>query len=266
MSGISAKVERSPSIVTLSVWKALFLRETVHRLFSSRAAWVWLLLEPIVHIVFLMLIFTFIRLRVVGGIDTPIWLMVGLLTFFMFRRAATQAMNAVSSNQALFAYRQVKPVDTVLVRAGLEGFLTLLIALILFTGAGLFGLAIVPADPLAVLEAFFGMWLVGAGFGLITSVVTELVGELGKIITLLMTPLYFLSGVIFPLARIPLPYREWLMYNPLAHGLEAARLGFAPYYQAVPETSIAYLYGAALTLIFLGLALHVRFALRLATK
>lgn len=258
--------KRTSARVALSVWKALILREALYRLFSSRAAWVWLLLEPVVHIVFLMFIFTVVRMRVVGGIETPLWLMVGLLAFFMFKRAGTQAMQAVGANQALFAYRQVKPVDTVLTRAALEGFLMLLVAILLFTGAGLFGISIVPADPLAVLEAFFGLWLLGLGFGLMASVANVLVPELGKIIILAMTPLYFLSGVIFPIARVPLPYREWLMLNPVAHGPEAARLGFAPYYQAVPELSIAYLYGFALVTIFLGLALHVRFALRLATK
>ena len=175
-------------------------------------------------------------------------------------------MNAVGSNTALFVYRQVRPVDTVFSRAGVEGFLMIMVAIALFAGAGLFGIAIVPADPLAVLEAFFGLWLLGVGFGLMTSVVRELVPEIGKMIIMLMTPLYFISGVIFPLGVAPQPYREWLMLNPIAHGLEAARLGFAPYYHAVSELSVAYLYGFALTMIFLGLALQVRFSVRLTTQ
>jgi len=257
---------RTSARVALSVWKALLLREALYRLFGSRAAWVWLLMEPVVHIVFLMFIFTVVRARIVGGIETPLWLMVGLLAFFMFKRAGMQAMNAVGANQALFAYRQVKPVDTVLTRAALEGFLMLLVAILLFAGAGLLGIAIIPADPLAVFEAFFALWLLGLGFGLGASVAAVLVPEFAKLIGLIMIPLYFLSGVIFPIASVPLPYREWLMLNPVAHGLEATRLGFAPYYQAVPEMNIAYLYGCALVSIFFGLALHTRFALRLATK
>lgn len=257
---------RTTAAIALSVWKALFLREAVHRLFGSRAAWAWLLLEPVVHIVLMLLIMTAIRMRVVGGIDTGIWLMVGMSAFFMFKRVGGQTMNAVGSNQALFAYRQVKPVDTVLVRAGLEGFLMLLVILLLFTGAGFVGMEIVPTDPLAVLEALLGLWLVGLGFGLVTSVAVELIPEVGKILAMSMMPLYLISGVVLPIAQIPLPYREWLMYNPLSHGLEAARHSFAPYYQVAPETSITYLYIFALAAIFLGLTLHIRFALRLATK
>jgi len=207
-----------------------------------------------------------IRVSTVGGIDTVIWLMVGMLAFFMFRNTGTQVMNAISANQALFTYRQVKPVDTTLVRGVLEGILILVIASILLAGAALFGHSVVPADPLAVLEAFFGLWLVGMGFGLMASVAGELVPELRRVINFVMMPLYMISGVIFPISVVPQPYRDWLLLNPVAHGVEAARLGFAPYYHAVPELSIAYIYGFALVSVFLGLALHRRFALRLVTQ
>lgn len=250
----------------LAVWRALFLREAVNRLSSERAAWVWLLMEPVVHIVFVIVLFMTIRLRVIGGIDTVIWVVVGLLAFFMFRRSAQQAMIAVGTNQPLFAYRQIKPVDTVLVRAGVEGFLMILISVIVLSGAGLYGFATVPADPLTVLGAFFGLWLTGLGFGLITSVAVELVPVMGRLIGLSMAPLYIFSGVMFPLAKVPSPYREWLLLNPVAHGLEAARLGYAPHYQAVPELSIAYLYACALAGIFLGLALHQHFAPKLIAR
>ena len=257
---------RSPVDVTISVWKALILREAVLRLTRERTAWLWLLIEPVMHIVFLMFIFTVIRVRIVGGIDTAVWIMVGLLAFFMFRRPAQQGMSAVGANQALFTYRQVKPVDTVLVRVSLEGFLMVIVTVIVLLGAHLYGFAVIPADPLAVLEVLFALWLVALGFGLISSVAREMVPELGRFIGMTLRPLYFLSGVVFPLERIPRPYREWLMLNPVAHGLEATRLAFAPYYKAVPETNVSYMFGFALVAIFFGLALHRRFAIRLVTE
>ena len=265
-AGNGAHIARTSLAITLSVWKALFLREALSRLFSGRATWFWLLAEPVFHVGYLVFIFTVIRVRTVGGIDTTVWLITGILAFFMFRRTGIQVMNAISANQALFTYRQVKPVDTLLVRGGLEGLLIIVIASILLGAAALFGHSVVPADPLAVLEAFFGLWLVGMGFGLMTSVAVELVPELGQVIKLVMRPMYVVSGVIFPISAVPQPYRDWFMLNPVAHGLEAVRLGFAPHYHAVPELSIAYIYGFALVSIFLGLALHRRFALRLVTQ
>lgn len=257
---------RTPATITLSVWKALFLREALSRLLSGRAAWFWLLAEPVFHVSFLVVIFSVVRVSTVGGIDTAVWIMVGMLAFFMFRRTGTQLMNAVSANQALFSYRQVKPADTVLVRGALEGTLMTVVTVIFLAGAALFGYPVIPADPLAVLEAFVGVWLLGMGFGLVASVAVELVPELGTILKLVMMPLYLLSGVVLPLSAVPQPYRDWLMLNPIAHGLEAARLGFAPHYHAVSGLSLAYMYGFALVTVFLGLALHRRFAMRLSTQ
>jgi len=257
---------RSSTGIALSVWKALFLREAVSRISAGRAAWLWLLVEPVVHVVFLLFVFITIRMRTVGGIETAVWLLAGMLAFLMFRRTASRTQNAVSSNQGLFAYRQVKPVDTVLVRAALEGFLMMMVALVLFSGAALFGVDVLPDDPLGVLEAFFGLWLVGVGFGLMASVGGELIPELNKLLGFIMMPMYLISGVIFPIASVPQPYRDWLMLNPVAHGVEASRLGFATYYHAVPELSIAYIYNFALVAIFLGLALHVRYQTRLIAR
>ncbi len=262
----SSHQPRSPASITFSVWKALFLREALGRFFSSRGAWFWLLLDPVFHVAYLMVVFTMLRVRSVGGIDIAIWIMIGLLAFFMFRITATQVTNSISANIALFAYRQVKPVDTALVRAVLEGLLMVVITLILLAGAALFGHRVIPSDPLAVFEAFFGLWLAGIGFGLIASVAQSLIRELGKIIHLLMMPLYIISGVMFPLSAIPEPYQSWLLLNPVAHGLEAARLGFVPNYHAVPDLSMGFLYGFSLTSIFLGLALQRRFALRLISQ
>jgi capsular polysaccharide transport system permease protein len=42
---------RSPASITWAVWKALFLREAVARLFAGRAAWAWILVEPVGRLV-----------------------------------------------------------------------------------------------------------------------------------------------------------------------------------------------------------------------
>ncbi|MBU0620492.1 MAG: ABC transporter permease [Gammaproteobacteria bacterium] len=255
---------RSSALITYTTWKALFLRAAVNSLSKGRVAWFWLLAEPIAHIVLLMWVFTVLRVRSIGGISTAIWVMAGMLAFFMFRRTAAQSMMGLKGGKSLFAFPQIRPVDPVLVSTGLEGFLMVVISIVLLAGAWLYGLAVIPVDPLAVIEAMFGLWLFGAGYGLISSVANELAPPVGLFLGFMLRPLYFLSGVIFPITFIPYPYREWALLNPLVHGLEATRLGFAPYYHVMPEMSISYLYGWALLTFFFGLALHVNYAERLA--
>jgi len=75
---------RSPLEVTFSVWRAIFLREALDRLFDMRGAWFWLLLEPIMHIGFIAVLWTAIRLHTAGGMDFAVWIIVGMLAFFCF--------------------------------------------------------------------------------------------------------------------------------------------------------------------------------------
>lgn len=257
---------RSPMAVTWSVWRALLLRESLDRLFDMRAAWFWLLVEPVLHIAFITFIFTVIRLKTVGGIDVTIWIVVGMLAFFMFRRTAMQVMYAPESNRPLFAYRQVKPFDTSIARAVLEAFLMALVSSLILSGVGLLGHNILPDDPLQVLVTMLGLWLLGIGYGLVASVLIALVRETEHVLKILMMPLYLISGVIMPISAVPMPYREWLLLNPLAHGLELVRQGFATYYHAVPGVSMGYLYAWGVSSLFLGLVLHRRFSLQLVMK
>lgn len=257
---------RSSLAISVSVWKALLLREALARLFSRRAAWFWLLFEPIVHIAFLMLLFLTIRVRHVGGIETPLWIMIGLCTFFFFTRTERQASNAVSANKALFAYRQVKPVDGVFARSVLEGVIMTVVSVLIFSLAGLYGFRVLPVDSLQLLATLLAMWLIGAGFGMLSCVAEELTPELGRLLGLLNRPLYLASGLIFPIGSLPPAYREVLMLNPLAHGLELARLSFAPYYHAVPGTSLSYLWFWAAGLLLAGLLFQVGFAKRLVMQ
>lgn len=249
--------------ITLAVWHALLLREAVARMFSRRAALVWLLLEPVSHIALIAFAFGGLRATVIGGMDMVLWLASGMLAFFLFKRTAMQGASAIGANQALFTYRQVLPVDTVLARCALEGFLMVLVAGIIVGVMLILGVKIPLHDPLELLMALLGLWLLGSGWALAVSVATELVPEVGNILGMVMTPLMVASGAVFPLSAVPYTWREGLMFNPIAHGVEGVRAGLSPFYHHAPELSLTYLFGSALVLAFFGLALQVRFRDRL---
>ena len=251
----------------LAVWKALFLREMVNRLARERIAWVWMLVEPLAHIAIIAWLFTSgFRTRVIAGADTVVFVMLGILGFFMLRNIMNGGIEAVESNAHLYAFRQIKPVDTIFVRALNSGFMEIMIFLTIFAGAGLIGHPIAPADPLRAVGALFGLWLLGLGLGLALSVPCILVPELGRMVRLFQTPLYFFSAVIFPSVKLPVAIREPLMWNPILHGLESLRLGFMPHYIVPPGISLAYVYACALPLIFIGMALHLQYRVRLMSR
>lgn len=240
---------------TLIVWKALFLRESLDRFFGSRAGWAWLIIEPGLHIAFMGWVWRMFRRNTMGGIDVTVWIILGMLAFFLFRRTAVQTLHARDCNRAFFAFRQVRPFDIAIARAGLEGFSMFFISFVTLLVASIVGCRVIPEDPLIALIAFAGLWLLGLGYGLVTSVGMRLVQDLGHIFQILMMPLYLISGTIVPISSIPKPYCDWLLLNPLVHGLELVRIGFFTNYHTV-EVSVYYLYAWVLILLFIGMLLY----------
>jgi capsular polysaccharide transport system permease protein len=223
-------------------------------------------MEPAMHIGFITFVYTVIRVRTIAGIDAAVWIIVGMLAFFMYRRTGIQVMYAVESNQPLFAYRQVKPFDVALMRGALEAFLMVIVSVVLLSVAALCGRDALPHDPLIVLVALLGLWLFGVGYGLVTSVLMALVPETEHILKMLMMPLYLISGTLVSLSSIPQPYQGWLLINPIAHGLELVRQGFGTEYHVMQGISLSYLYAWAGGSLFLGLTLYRRFARQLVMQ
>jgi len=258
---------RSPWQVTRSVWYAMFIREALARITGHRFAAFWMLVEPIIFIVVFVSVRELIgRIRYVAGADFVPWMIVGLMTFFLFREGMTRSIGAINANKALFQYRQVKPVDAILVRCVLEGLLKTIVFALMIIGASLLGFESIPFSPLEAMFAWFSVWLLGVGVGLVLSVGASLIPEIGRIVKMISFPLLILSAVIFPIRLLPHQVQIYLLYNPILHGIESIRLGFFRGYATHSGVDMLYLYYWSITSIALGLALHVRFSDRLKAK
>jgi capsular polysaccharide transport system permease protein len=261
---MSTLQRRTPWQVTRSVWFAMFMREAVSRTMADRMGWFWMIFEPVAFVAIMVGIRSYIKGdRLIANAEFIPWMIAGLMGFFLVREGMMRGMGAVDANQALFAYRQVQPVDPVLVRCFLEGALRTLVFLIFIAGGLLLGIDLYPDNALVALLAWLSLWFLGLGLGLLTSVANTLVPEVGKVIRMLSLPLMILSGVIFPLNNLPHWALEYIMLNPIPHGLEWLRRGFFEQYHVVAGTSVMYLWLCILSIISLGLLMHIRFVNKL---
>lgn len=254
--------------VTRAVWYAMYMRELVARTMADRMAWFWMIAEPLAMITLMLFIRTVVlgRGRMLMNADFVPWLIVGLLGFHLFRENMTRSLGAISMNKSLFAYRQVKPVDTVLVRCYIEFSLKSFIALLFILGGSLLGLKIIPDLPIEAMFVWLSLWMLGLGIGLVVSVLATLVNEIGIIIRVISVPLLLLSGVIIPVTLIPHHLQAYILLNPIVHGLETLRMTFFQNYVSIPGIDLMYLWYWALTSILLGLILHKYFEARLKAQ
>jgi capsular polysaccharide transport system permease protein len=243
----------------------MFIREALARTMADRMAWFWMLLEPIAMVLLMLVVRTVVlgRMRHIDGAEFIPWMIVGLLGFYLVRENMMRPIGAIDANKGLFAYRQVKPIDPVLVRCYLEGLLKSFIFILFIIGATLLGFELIPAAPLEGIFVWFSLWCLGLSAGLIFSVLAGMVPEIGKVLRIISMPLLIISGVIFPLNFLPHELLVYVMWNPIVHGLESLRGAFFPLYRPITGTSLLYLWYWILGMATLGLMLHVRFELRL---
>jgi capsular polysaccharide transport system permease protein len=243
------------------------MREFTARLTQDRFAPFWLFLEPILHVVLLVGVRDMIgRGRIVPGAEFVPWLVIGLLTYFVFRSIWNRGMMAITGNRGLFSYRQVHPTDTVIVRGAMEAKLHSVVALIMVSIFVAMGFNMVPDDPLGAIEVWIAVILLGLGMALMFSVLVTFFPESSKIVALVSLPLYLLSGVMIPIQMMPHTIQQYLLYNPMLHAIELIRGDFFGTYHMVRGVELSYVYEWAICTILFGLALQVRYKMRMVSR
>ncbi|MCS6969501.1 MAG: ABC transporter permease [Planctomycetes bacterium] len=249
---------RSQWAVLRSVWWALVFRELKTRFGTSRLGALWLIAEPLVHIVVLMAVFQALGRHAVFGVPFALFLAVGLVPFFMFSNILKRGLAAVEANKGLLVYRQLRPIDFISVRCGIEVVLSMVVIMLLGVMLSYRDWPVIPHDPLLALCAFVLLAVFSSGLALFASVINAFSHDAGQVMAFIPRPLYFISGVFFPLAVVPLPWRELLLMNPLAQYLELLRKAwFASYPEA--GASWSYVGLCALISVAFGLLVYVRY-------
>lgn len=258
---------RHPLRVTWDVWSAMYLREMIARTMADRMAWFWMIFEPVATIAVMIFIRGYIRggKNITGAEFIP-WMIVGLMGFYLFREAMTRPMGAVEANRGLFTYRQILPIDPVLIRCFVEGMIRSFIFLLFIVIGSLLKIDLIPDHAFGVMMDWLSLWMLGVGLGVLLSVASGLVPEVGRVVRILTMPLLLISGVIFPVTYVPAQYQQYLLWNPIVHGIESMRLSFFDSYHSIPGIDMTYLWFWALATLTLGLTMHVRFASRLKAR
>jgi capsular polysaccharide transport system permease protein len=256
-SGAAARAAgRSPWQIQRAVVFALFVRELKTRFGGRWLGALWFVFEPLANILLMVALFGALHRAISPSIEYPVFLVTGLLPFFILRNLATRLMDAIDANRGLFAYRQVKPMDALVSRAMLELGLYSVVYLVTLALLGWLGYHVVPVRPLELALSSVVLVAFGVGLGVAFAVVTNEVPQLRSVIRLVFFPLYFLSGVIFPVHAIPPQYLSWLVWNPVLHLVELSRHDFFAQYPLLPGISLAYPALWAAVTLALALALY----------
>ena len=246
---------RSGLKVMGAAFHALLMRELQTRFGGYRLGYLWAPLEVMFQVAIYLVIFGAVMARVMPGIDYMLFLVAGLVPFRMMSTIATRALGAVEANKGLLMYRAVRHIDVIIARSFLE------LVIYFFTFMLLLGILVFAGIPVSfanfniVLFCWISMFLFSFGLALIMMVIGYYGGEISKIIGLIVTILYFVSGIMYSIHIVPEPYFSYLLYIPFVHNIELMRHALSPTYPAY-HIDISYFLKWTVGVNFLGLLMY----------
>lgn len=236
-----------------SVIFALVLREARARFGTRRMGAVWTLLEPVCHLLVFTLLFTQLRGRTVADVEYPVFVLIGMAPFLLYRNTALKLMDSLRENRSLFGYKQIKPLDTYLARMLVETCISVTVYAILVFVFAWFGFDMSVHRPLQWVGILLLGLLFAFGLGMSLALITHALPGVKTVIRLAFFPLYFISGVLIPAAYLPAAMMPILLYNPFLHLTELIRAEVLPYYVPVDGISFDYVGTWAILLLFVSL-------------
>jgi len=226
--------------VQRNVISALVYRELKTRVSEVRFGVLGVFIEPLGVMAVFLAIFSAIRGNR-GTLDVALFLMCGIVLFTLFNDIAIRSLNAMKANEALFFYRPVKPIDTVIARGLVESGLYAIVLLVISMAIFLMREQWMLADPPLLAICFICLAATALGLGLILMVAGHRYPSLHQFVPLAMRPLWFISGVFFSTSALPAWLLPWISWNPVVQAIELSRHAFNPDYVLPEAISLPYL-------------------------
>ncbi len=205
---------------------ALVIRETAARFGRSWGGYVWAVAEPLGGVVLLSVAFSFIVHSPPLGHSFAVFYATGLIPFLLYNAVAGGAMAAPAANRGLLSYPAVTPLDTVVARAGLETLTYCLIAALFLPALVLWVDEHPVIEPGYVTLSLALGAVLGLGVGAANAVLAQAWPAWRAVWSVINRPLFFLSGVLFPLHSLPDDLAPVIWWNPVTHVIAAMRAGF----------------------------------------
>lgn len=234
---------------------ALLLREIRTRFGRARIGYFWAIIEPIFFVIILSALFSAAGRTAPVGTSMVMFFLTGLLTFFLYRNLSNRIGAALNNNRAILTYPIVKEIDTIIARGLLEIFTFLFSAIVIFIAALMLDIAHFPSRLPQIALGLLFLTILGFGVGMINAIISQFSTTWKNINNLMNRPMFFISGVFFVPENLPPAAREFVLWNPIVHGVTWVRYGYYPNYRA-SSLDIEYLMGWAFAVLLIGFMLE----------
>lgn len=206
------------------IW-ALTMREVITRFGREGIGALWLIAEPAMFIVGVIILFSRLHSEH-AGLSYAEYLAVSYPTLMFWRNGTGRVIKALEINRSLLHHLPIRPIDIIYARILLEFSGAAGSFIILFFILVLIGVCEWPSDALLMICGYLLVIFFSFAFVMIMAALAEMsdaIERISHIILYLMLPL---SGVFVPLYTLPEAAREYLLWTPLINAVECFHAGY----------------------------------------
>jgi capsular polysaccharide transport system permease protein len=208
-----------------NVVTSLILREIITRYGRRGLGFFWLVGEPMMFTVAIIILWSFIKAPYQHGIRIAPFVMTGYMCLIMFRHMVSYSMAAVSGNTGLLYHKNISVLHVYMARYVLEFFGSTLAFFILYTALLGLGQVGIPHNLLLVYWGWFSLFVLSMGIAMVLSALAAEFEILERIVPIMLYAVLPFSGVFAMAAWIPAGYRDVYLAMPLPHPVEMIRAG-----------------------------------------
>ncbi len=243
----------------LRVLHALLLRESSLRMGPYKLGHLLVLTEVIWGTTVLGILHYLVGAAAPVGNSVVFYYFTGMFAYITYRVLHGRVSSALEANKALLSYPVIRPVDTMLARAGLESSLQLLAFLLFYSAFIMLGWANFPAHSVELLAAIAATVILGFGMGVTGMVLRNLWSPWRTVDNMISRILFFISGIFFSVEYLPPYIRDVLVWNPLVHAIEWVRYCIYPeYFTQILDREYLLAWGLIATIFGLGMERLIR--------
>ena len=227
------------------------LREMATSYGRSPGGYIWAIAEPVAGIALLTFIFSLGFHAPPLGSSFALFYASGLVPFLIYSDVSTKISQSINFSLPLLGYPRVTLADALLARALLSIMTQVLVSGLVFLGLIAFLDTQSRLDIARLAQAFLMAFAFGFGVGAINCFLITLYPVWQRVWSILNRPMFLLSCIVFLFESIPMPYRDWLWYNPVVHIVGMTRQALFFGYTGAYVTPL-YIYFLSLSLSVCG--------------
>jgi capsular polysaccharide transport system permease protein len=212
--------------IQLRVIGALLMREIITRYGRHNLGFLWLLLEPIIFTVGVVILWSTFHNTLGFRVEVVPFIVTGYSSLLLWRICSFRGIKAIEPNRSLLHHRQVKIQDIFIARMLLDvAGVTASFFLLMVTMMGL-ELLHFPEDLLLLVAG----WLLMSWFSACLGTILGCLSEHTELVERLWHPgSYFMlavSGTFFMVDWVPADFQDLVLWVPMVHPIEMMRAGY----------------------------------------